>query len=187
MTLKNSALLLMGLAVLAFSACGAEQSSDADLTTGDLVGTESSSEEELVVDGEDFFETENQEGVVKEEAIEFTGSYAYYLSEDEHSVYKSVKDRICLKPAQMETVGGGHPICLTNDKAELLKMLNFDEIEVDLTCSRYSGVGTFFIKNLVQAPDSSGCAKLGKCDFNEAELVEVKEFFNNERLPVCSD
>ena len=122
---------------------------------------------------------------IENNLINATGTYNYYLKTNKSTPYKKTAlNRVCFEPAQMETINNGQLFCFNNTQ-EALKILNIKNI--DNECQKYWGTAEIKIKNLsnknIDNSKSAPCVTEGTCEFNEAELVEVIEFY--EDAPQC--
>lgn len=126
-------------------------------------------------------ELEDEDNIIK-----VTGGYNYYLETD-NSVApykKTALNRVCFEPAQMETVNNGQLFCFSNTQ-EVLEILKIEKI--NNKCKKYWGTAEIKIKNLSEKNMSNSkanpCMQDGSCEFNEAELIEVSKFYEDE--PQC--
>lgn len=114
--------------------------------------------------------------------IEVTGVYSYYIETD-NSVApyrKTVLNRVCFEPAQMETVNDGQLFCFGNTQ-EALDILKIKKTDDD--CRKYWGTAEIKIKDLISNNASKSktdvCIQNGSCNPSEAELVEVVKLYGD--------
>ena len=118
--------------------------------------------------------------------ITVSGGYTYYLQPDNSfAPYKeSALNRVCFEPAQLETVNNGAIFCFNNTQ-ESLNLFGFET--VNTSCKYYWGTATIKIKNLsdknLSHSKSDPCVEQGRCEFNEAELIEVID--SDQETPQC--
>lgn len=129
---------------------------------------------------------EPKQSVNDSQSIQLVGGYSYFLQTD-NSVApykKTVLNKICFEPAQMELVNDGELFCFRNTEEALTL---FEINPTDKTCLQYKGTAKIKVVNLSTelAPGRKDdpCVALGECSFNEATLIEVSQLGDGE--PRC--
>jgi len=128
---------------------------------------------------------------INENSTKATGSYLYFMNKNSLPMgfEKYAFGKICFEPAQKETINNGNIFCFRNTD-EALSALGVDKENLDLSCERYWNGADIKISNLISSnkfPISKDdrCFLDNSCKYNEADFVEVVEFFKDSSTPKC--
>lgn len=148
----------------------------------------------LLVGGILFYVYQNQalspsEAPIKSEDTQEVTGALIYLNQPQNNFYayrSSAINRVCFEPAQLETINEGQLFCF-QDTSRIMDMMGVKK--TNDKCEYYARSATVLISGLtdknLNITRADPCFEEGSCAFNEANLEEVVEFF--EEAPICSD